>query len=222
MQTLVEHDDSPVTESATALQAVLSGTFHRSREALRETFDALSSSYTLLSPAATTWVDPEQEFVRLPTELGSTPESIEAKHLAAIGNADFVWLFCPDGYVGTSAAMEIGYAGALGVPVVTDTVPSEESFAGLVHVVKDVSTAPEALAYDPGRPLDSLQRYYRRTAQRRGWADESAKDVMLLLTEELGELAGPYASMRDWLVMVTSVTNPSVLSLLTCSCIWCT
>jgi NTP pyrophosphatase (non-canonical NTP hydrolase) len=41
----------------------------------------------------------------------------------------------------------------------------------------------------PGRGIDRLQRYYRLAASRRGWDKESPRDALLLLTEELGELA---------------------------------
>lgn len=37
--------------------------------------------------------------------------------------------------------------------------------------------------------LKQLQTYYKEKARERGFSDESPKDVMLLLTEELGELA---------------------------------
>jgi len=37
--------------------------------------------------------------------------------------------------------------------------------------------------------LKKLQKYYRQKAQERGFADESPRDIMLLFTEELGELA---------------------------------
>lgn len=42
---------------------------------------------------------------------------------------------------------------------------------------------------DSGRGIKSLQAYYKKIAKNRGWDDESAKDTMLLLTEEVGELA---------------------------------
>jgi hypothetical protein len=40
----------------------------------------------------------------------------------AIRNSQFVWLHAPEGYIGTSGALEIGYAHAHGVPVYTTEV----------------------------------------------------------------------------------------------------
>jgi NTP pyrophosphatase (non-canonical NTP hydrolase) len=41
----------------------------------------------------------------------------------------------------------------------------------------------------PGEPLNALQTYYGRAAAARGWKSESPAECMLLLTEEVGELA---------------------------------
>ena len=39
------------------------------------------------------------------------------------------------------------------------------------------------------RTLSELQEYYRKKAEERGFADETAQDTLLLMIEELGELA---------------------------------
>ena len=175
---------------AGGVSTVLCGTFHRRPAELRATFDRLKASYAVLSPVSLDWVDPGAAFVRLPQEVSESAGEVEMRHLAGIRNADFVWLFCPDGYVGSSAAMEIGFAHAAGIPILTDSLPSDELLRTMVTFVPD---GPEAALHhldrDPGRPLGALQSYYGRAAQRRGWADESPRDTLLLLTEELGELA---------------------------------
>ncbi|MHB8688970.1 MAG: MazG nucleotide pyrophosphohydrolase domain-containing protein [Candidatus Dormibacteraceae bacterium] len=104
-----------------------------------------------------------------------------------------MWLYAPQGYVGASASLEIGYAHALGIPVFTDIQPADPVMASMVQVVASVDDAIELAVTssiaDPGRPLRALQVYYAAIAERRGYANESAQDTMLLLTEELGELA---------------------------------
>lgn len=174
----------------TSLATVLCGTFHRSPDQLVQTFDALSASFRVLSPTSVSWVDPSDAFVRLAGQAHQPVGQIEHAHLDAIRSADFVWLFCPDGYVGTSAAMEIGYAHASGVPILTDNVPNDFVVASMVTVVEGgVESAADAVAPIPGHPLGALQRYYQRIAERRGWSGESPSDVLLLITEEIGELA---------------------------------
>lgn len=171
------------------LRVVLCGSFRRSPDELRETFASLASRYQVLSPLEVTFDDPQADFVRLPHESDESIASIEGRHLRAIEAADFVWLFCPDGYVGRSAAMEVGFASAIGVPVLTDCLPADATLTEMVTVVDAMANVEVILAPRPGQPLGSLQRYYGRVAGRRGWANESPRDTLLLLTEELGELA---------------------------------
>lgn len=175
--------------SVASLSTVLSGTFHRAPEQLRATFEALSLRYHVLSPQSVDWVDLSEEFVRLPSEQEETLNAVEGRHLSAVRAADFVWLFCPEGYVGRSATMEIGYAQASGVPVLTDCLPTDPVLASMVTLVPSVDQAATALVPRPGQGLAPLQRYYARIAERRGWSEESARDTLLLMTEEIGELA---------------------------------
>lgn len=175
-----------------ALAAVLCGSFHRDREGLQATHATLSRLFHLLSPRDVDFIDPTAEFVRLRDEAHDDAVEIEQRHLAALRSADFMWLHAPDGYVGASAAMEIGEATAVGIPVLCSTPPADPILASRVVVV----SAPELVSSEVlgecsglGQGLDRLQRYYGTVARRRGWADESARDTLLLLTEELGELA---------------------------------
>jgi NTP pyrophosphatase (non-canonical NTP hydrolase) len=179
--------DSPATKIA--LSAVLCGSFHRDPAGLAKAHEHLARRFTLLSPRAVGFVDATADFVRLPDEMGKAVDTIEGQHLEAVVKADFVWLHAPDGYVGTSAAMEIGHARALGIPVFTDTAPSDETLRGYVTVVVDPDEVAPVLTAAPGQGLAGLQQYYRRISERRGWEDETAQNTLLLLTEELGELA---------------------------------
>jgi NTP pyrophosphatase (non-canonical NTP hydrolase) len=174
------------------LSAVLTGSFHRDPDGLRAIHSRLARHFNLLSPRAVEFVDPTEDFVRLVDELDVEDVEIEERHLEALRTADFVWLHAPDGYVGSSAAMELGVASAVGVPIFCSLPPSDPILADRVTVVPgpdaiDMSDLEESGR--PGKGLDRLQRYYRNAAHRRGWSNESARDTLLLITEELGELA---------------------------------
>lgn len=175
--------------STEALSVVLCGSFRRDPNGLAQAHAELSSAFNLLSPVSVQFVDGNAEFVRLPHELDEDTAVIEDRHLAAVTSADFVWLHCPDGYVGTSAAMEIGHARALGIPIFASSAPSDQTLREYVAVVSSASEATALVAAAPGQGLTGLQSYYRRVSERRGWAQETAQDTLLLLTEELGELA---------------------------------
>jgi len=171
------------------LSAVLCGSFRRDLNGLRGVFRELQRDYDLIAPSSVAFVDEGAAFVRLPHQAEAAVRDLEQEHLEAVTSADFVWLHCPNGYVGASAAMELGHARALGVPVFAAEEPSDVTLREFVLVVPSPAAVAHALTVAPGRGLSGLQRYYHRVSKRRGWANESAQDTLLLLTEELGELA---------------------------------
>lgn len=176
------------------LTVVLCGSFRRNPEELRREHDLLVESGCLvLSPDNLDWVEEREGFVLAADELGKDPGQIEASHLAAMRQADFVWLHAADGYVGRSAAMELGYAYALGLRVFAEADPDDLGLRGLVETVGSPSQAVEEFrlttAEAPSRSLGVLQDYYRRVAVTRGYDSEDDRDCLLLLTEEVGELA---------------------------------
>jgi NTP pyrophosphatase (non-canonical NTP hydrolase) len=190
--TLLEPVMAAEAAAGATLTTVLCGSFRRDPMRLRRTFETLRSEFEVLSPMSLDFVDPAAEFVRLEHELDEPEADVERRHLDAIGRADFVWLHAPDGYVGTSAAMELGHASAQGVAIYSDTRPTDPVLASLVVVVASPDGVPryaDRTTGDPGTGVGRLQRYYATVASRRGWAGESARDTMLLMTEELGELA---------------------------------
>jgi NTP pyrophosphatase (non-canonical NTP hydrolase) len=145
----------------------------------------------VISPADLEFTDELNGFVL--SRGQSNPAHVEATHLASICRADFVWLHVANGYVGRSASMEIGFANAIGVPVFSDERPDDEALASLVRIVGGPAEALESLENarlpELGRPLRVLQAYYSAVAKDRGYDSETPQDVMLLLTEEVGELA---------------------------------
>ncbi|CAN5129595.1 hypothetical protein BH11PAT4_BH11PAT4_1150 [soil metagenome] len=90
-----------------------------------------------------TFSNPSEGFVKSKEESWLSPAEIEKHHLTAIAHADFVWLHLPEGYVGTSTALEIGFALAKGVPLFSHVQPLMEPFTSLVQVYPSVFTALE-------------------------------------------------------------------------------
>ena len=173
--------------------AVLCGSFRRDRDGLNSVYQALlAAGCHVLSPTSLDFVDEIDGFVFTEAERGQPVGSIEGRHLQALRDCDFVWLHCPGGYVGTSAALEIGVAHSLDVPVFARECPSDATICEFVTVV-DGPAIPAAAARKivrtPASPLRDLQSYYGRMAAQRGFERETAQDTMLLLTEEVGELA---------------------------------
>jgi NTP pyrophosphatase (non-canonical NTP hydrolase) len=123
------------------------------------------------------------------TEL---PESIEVRHLKAIQSCHFVWLHAPEGYVGPTAALEVGFARASGIPVFCKNSVNDKILQSFVHIVPSATEAlarltDEFLVPPPG--IQSFQHYYKRVAVQRGYDKEDAQNCLLLMVEEVGELA---------------------------------
>jgi NTP pyrophosphatase (non-canonical NTP hydrolase) len=178
----------------TRLRAVLCGSYRRDREGLASAYEELRAlGCDVLSPNAIDFVAEIDGFALLADELNHTPKDIELQHLDCMRQADFVWLHLADGYVGSSATLEIGFAHGLGIPVFSAAQPSDGILSSFVQVVSGPAdacvSARRGQSSDPGRPLRALQAYYAVAAKRRGYEEESPQDTMLLLTEELGELA---------------------------------
>lgn len=179
---------------ARALEVVVCGSYRRGTESLRADVEELRShGCRILSPVSTNFVDEIDGFVFAAGQEGMSPRELELAHLASIEGAEFVWLHAPDGYVGLSGSMEVGFAHSLGIPIYCRERPTDitlQEFVTVVDSIGDVvQQARKPLDTPPVRALATLQVYYRRACEERGYSVESARDCLLLLTEEVGELA---------------------------------
>src|SRR5436305_1073674 len=99
------------------LRATVSGSFHRHMPAIEAAVGELwAKGVEVLSPANPQVVDFRGEFLFVASDRLRSIKLVQDRHLEAIGQSDFVWLVCPDGYTGPSACLEIGYARCAGVP----------------------------------------------------------------------------------------------------------
>jgi NTP pyrophosphatase (non-canonical NTP hydrolase) len=172
---------------------------------------------TILSPTNVEIRSEDKGFVYMRGEETQTPETLERRHLDAIEQADFVWMHAPEGYVGLSGSLEIGYASAVGTPVFSSIALQDTVLGGLVKVVD----GPERLVprsqhspIDVPKPaIRRFQDYYRKVAVQRGYEKESAQNCLLLMIEEVGELArGIRHDQKLTRDHATSTTTPPELA----------
>jgi NTP pyrophosphatase (non-canonical NTP hydrolase) len=183
----------PVAEPAQC-QVVLSGSYRKDFEALKAAYDELLDlGCQVLSPSNVTAVRETDGFVYMKGEESQLPDAIEARHLDAIQRANFVWLHAPEGYIGPTASLEIGFARAIGVPVFAKDPVKDPVIHSFVEVISSPAAALETMKSHglpiPRPALAAFQHYYRRVALQRGYESESPKDCLLLMVEEVGELA---------------------------------
>lgn len=124
------------------LTATVSGSFHRHMEAITKAVHELAGlSVRILSPADPRIVAFQGEFLFVASDPVRSVRLVQDRHLESIRAANFLWLVCPDGYVGQSASMEIGYAVREGVPIFSTTPPSDLTLRQYVKVVPSLATA---------------------------------------------------------------------------------
>ncbi len=116
------------------LEVTVSGSFRRHMSAIYEAVtEFIELGVDVLSPADPRVVDQLGDFVFVASDRVRSIKLVEDRHLEAIRVSDFLWLECPDGYVGQSASMELGYAVAVGTPVYSATPPSDGTLVRYVR-----------------------------------------------------------------------------------------
>jgi hypothetical protein len=124
------------------LTAAVSGSFHRHMHAISLAVQELAAlSVRVLSPADPRIVAQQGEFLFVASDRVRSVRLVQDRHLESIRGANFLWLVCPDGYVGQSASMELGYAACAGVPIFATHAPMDLTLREYVRVVPSLSTA---------------------------------------------------------------------------------
>jgi NTP pyrophosphatase (non-canonical NTP hydrolase)/nucleoside 2-deoxyribosyltransferase len=180
-------------------KVTVSGSFRKHLDEVTKIIEEfVNQGVEILSPAFTKPKNPGDDFVFFHGEESEDPKELENKHLAAIERSDFLYLVNPGGYLGKSATLEMGYALSCGKPVFAlDKIGdfTLKLFCRAVGRPKKILREYRAVSRAPlprltPRPsLADLQEYIHEVVVERGFADERPHDIMLLLVEEIGELA---------------------------------
>jgi NTP pyrophosphatase (non-canonical NTP hydrolase) len=215
---LREESSTPRVEQPGQFDVVLCGTFRKDTAGLKQAFDQLRDlGCRVLSPGNVEIVSESDGFVYMRGEEIETPERLEMKHLDAIQHARFIWLHAPEGYVGPTAALEIGFARACGIPVFSASTPTDvvlEKFVRIADSPQQVILDIVNHRLDPPAPsLQTFQNYYRRAAVDRGYESESAQNCLLLMIEEVGELARALRKREKLTRHGTPIDNQEALEL---------
>lgn len=132
------------------LNATVSGSFHRHMGAITDAVNELAElSVRVLSPADPRIVAQQGEFLFVASDPVRSVRLVQDRHLECIRAADFVWLVCPDGYVGQSASMELGFAAAAGVPILAAQAPTDLTLRQYVKTVPSLAAALRMIAASP-------------------------------------------------------------------------
>jgi NTP pyrophosphatase (non-canonical NTP hydrolase) len=176
---------------------VISGSFRKHYQGILDRIAAFEDAgVTVLSPRASRIVNPGEAFAILETDGAETPEALERSHLDAISAADALYVHNPEGYVGLSAALEVGWALSLGKEIFVAEPAADFTLGLFCQRVASPQQIAELLggrtrldALGPRASLDALQTYTAAVGEERGFADETPMEILVLACEELGELA---------------------------------
>ncbi len=186
-----------MTKNTKKLSIVVSGSFKKHFEDISNLirqFEALD--ITVLSPKVSK--NSNNEFVILETDDTNESKILEQRHLDAIEKADALYIYNPDGYIGASATLELGWAIALG-KLIYSKEQSEDStlklFSGKVgtpnEIKKELLGKKNYLldTINDRSSVKKIQEYIYDVVIQRGFDEETPTDIMLLMVEEVGELA---------------------------------
>lgn len=124
------------------IMATVSGSFHRHMHAITAAvYELASRGVRVLSPADPRIVAAQGEFLFVASDRVRSVRLVQDRHLESIRAASFLWLVCPDGYVGRSSSMELGYAAASGVPVFSTHLPGDLTLREYVTAVPSLTEA---------------------------------------------------------------------------------
>lgn len=133
------------------IRAVVSGSFHRHMSQVAEDVRGLCArGVMVLSPSDPRIVDAIGEFLFVASDLHRSIRMVQDRHLACICGAHFLWLVSPDGYVGQSASLEIGFAVARGIPVYGTRLPADLTLRQYVRSVADIDEAVQLATASAG------------------------------------------------------------------------
>ena len=129
-------------QSSSGLAVTVSGSFRKHMSAIHSAVTELAEAgIRVLSPADPRIVAAQGEFLFVASDPVRSVRLVQDRHLECIRASDFLWLVCPDGYVGQSASMEVGFAAAVGVPIYATHAPTDLTLRQYVSVVPTIVEA---------------------------------------------------------------------------------
>lgn len=129
------------------IRATVSGSFRKHMAAVQDAvYELTDAGVEVLSPSDPRVVDAFGDFLFVASDRLRAVRSVQSRHLVAISRSQFLWLVAPAGYVGPSAAMELGFAFSRGIPIFTLTPPTDLTMRQFVTVVPSVAAAVDMVA----------------------------------------------------------------------------
>lgn len=128
IETIIPSDSNLINGAARQefRSVTISGSFRKHLEyILKVRKQLIDKNVEVLSPRFTEPENPGEEFVVFTGEAGLTPLELERHHLDSIDKSDALIVCNPQGYVGASSLIEIGYAQSINKEIIFTEKPEE-------------------------------------------------------------------------------------------------
>jgi hypothetical protein len=170
------------------LKVTISGSFHRHLHAITDAvYELTDLGLSVLSPSDPRIVAAHGEFLFVASDRVRSIRLVQDRHFDCIRASHFLWLVAPDGYVGLSAAMELGCAFTNGTPIFALTQPTDLTLRRYVRIVSDVRHAIDQVERTAANPPTTLLVD----------PQTDAEEAHRLLTEISGVLSGRSSVLQE-------------------------
>ena len=123
-----------------APQTLIIGSYRRHFEHIAALKASLESNgVTVRAPASDRIVNPGEDFALLESDATSTPRDVQDRIFSLIRASDFVVVANIDGYLGRATTLEIGYAIASGIDVLSCEPIDDPNIAGYVRPLGELA-----------------------------------------------------------------------------------
>lgn len=137
------------------LTVTIAGSYRKHLSAiLRARAEFIAHGARVLRPASDEVLKDAGAFVQLVGDPADPGEAAR-QQLGAIRRSDLVYVVNPGGYIGASAMLEIGYACALAIPVVSSEPPFEAAASANVRAVATPHRAVGEVLHERLAPADA-------------------------------------------------------------------
>lgn len=134
------------------LQTVISGSYGKHFAQMLAIKRFLEGHNTVVqSPAGSSIVAGTDEFILLDEDPVTDPRLLQDSVFAKIRMSSFLTLANVDGYLGNAAILEVGYAAAMGIKVLSVAPVEDANVAVYVQPIESVfpTWVPDLLRFDP-------------------------------------------------------------------------
>jgi NTP pyrophosphatase (non-canonical NTP hydrolase) len=170
----------------------ISGSFQKALDLIRlDIIEFQKLGCVILSPRTFLSHRNDDGFVILDSDGNKKPAAIHGHHLLSISQSKFLWVRNPNGYIGPSTGLEIGYATAMTIPIFASNEASDASLSRFLKIAKNPEIACDyfhKLRRNPVNKSYNIQIAVSHMASQCGFDSEKDVEIIEFLCTEIEEL----------------------------------